>query len=343
LLHWSTEGKIKTSSAMSNSLWKTFEEVERGDLYRDGPNDGWSGILSSIVGGAVERLEDIAESTERGGEEVKREALLGLLSTAMRLSYSSIESFLPAILSSLASTPSTTSTSTATSAFLSALLIHHSRSLLLPSLLLLLSTALASPTAVTNSLLTTHDWSDELSLALKGIVGITVVNCWDDLIAALQDEMLPAEDVIMSDSEIVLTEDDGRSKKRRKTRAPATTPIESTRSKAISARIKFLSLVVRSLPSPIPLTQFTTFLSNFVDSAAAQVVEGNTGSGGREVLEVRYRMIERLRLEGLEETNEWILSDSARSMMIQAVATSMDGYTVAELVSPIVNYSLCRC
>lgn len=335
LLNWfaSTEGN-DTNAAISDSLWKTFEEVERGDLYRDGPNDGWTGILDSIVSGAVERLGGLSSAVE-DGPDAKREALLGLLSTAMRLSYGSIEPYLPTILVSLAATASTEIPSKSTSAFLSALLIHHTRSLLLPSLLLLLSSALASSSAVVNNLLTTHHWNDELSLALKGMVGITVAGCWDNLIAELQDEIRPGEDSSIDGSVAAQVDDRSRSTKRRKTIAVESPSIESPKIKSIAARITLLSLVVRSIPSPIPISHFATFLTALSAPAIAQLIQGDTTKGGREMLEVRYRIIERMRLEGLEESSEMILDDATIARMITMVATSMDGYTVIEMVGRV--------
>lgn len=325
LIHWSSstpseEGKVGTIEC----LWRTFEEVEKGDLYRAG--DGWENTLDSIIAGAVIRLQRLAQS-----DEVERESLLGLLGTCMRLSYASVESYLPSILSSLASTASSASnstTSTTTSAFLSALLVHHSRSLLLPALLLLLSTALASPSAVINNMLTTHSWNDELALALTGMVGITTGKCWEDLIDGMKSS-IDSVDTTMVDGGVVVVvvgdDDVSRSKKRRKT-AISVLVDAPIKNQALAARIRLFSLFVQSLPSPVPLGQFKTFHTTFVIPA----MEVNSGHLG-EVLAVRFRMIERMRLEGVSEIGFEVL-ELQRLKMVSLVKASMNGQLVIELV-----------
>ncbi|GAA6040522.1 hypothetical protein JCM8097_005446 [Rhodosporidiobolus ruineniae] len=148
-------------------------EVEKEDLYRAGQaGEGWEGVLSSVVAGAVARL------TMAEVQPAVREALVEAILVVSRLSYESVEPELPAVLAVLARTPSSSTPSSAhTADFLSHLIHHHSRSVTLPTLLSLLSDALAStavlpPTArPANNLLTAHTFLSKLGHAVSGLVG----------------------------------------------------------------------------------------------------------------------------------------------------------------------------
>ena len=290
----------------ADCLWKTFEEVEKGDLYRAGNGEGWEGILESIVEASVTRLAAIKQETELR----TREAVMGLLATIMRLSFESVEASLPAILITLASTSSTLAPATSTTSdFLTALLIHHSRSLLLPSLLSILSDALASPSAITNNLLTTFEWNSELSKALEGLVGITVKGCWEDLVSKMTPD----------DSEMEL--DNGGSK---------------LDQKSLAARTRIITLLIRSLPSPIPLSLFSSFAEDFVAPAASSLVNGDDSGVAVEMLAARYAIIERIRLEGLAQDEPvWTLSEDMVESLRRSVETREDGAVVVEIVSSL--------
>lgn len=255
-------------------LWRTFEEIEKGDLYRDGRGEGWEGILESIVEGAVARLQK--EGPERFNS-------MGLLATTMRLSFEAIEPALPAILLSLASTSTTSLTS---SQFLTALLVHHSRSLLLPKLLNLLSDAQASSASTPNNLLDSFSWKAELGQALSSLVGGSVASAWTKMVEKITERV----DIEMDLEDTVKVK-----------------PIERTtlEQESIAARIRMLTLLIRSLPSPIPLDRFNAFLVEQVNPALASLFAGSETIIGISMLEARYAMIDRLRLEGLVETEEW--------------------------------------
>ena len=304
MIEWNLEtAKCLAGEQKADCLWKTFEEVEKGDLYRAGRGEGWEEILDVVISASVTRLAALENDTELR----TREALMGLLATIMRLSFETVEQHLPAILATLASTTSVLDPAqSTTSDFLTALLVHHSRSLLLPSLLSLLSDALASPSAIINNFLMTFRWNSELRKALEGLVGITVKGCWEDLILKMASE----------DSEMEL--DDGDSQK------------------ALAARTRIVTLLIRSLPSPIPLPLFTSFLTDFVDPAVSLLLGGNGSDVAVEMLAARYAIIERIRLEGLSEAEPtWNLDDVVSSSLRSLVETSDDGAVVVEVVSTI--------
>ena len=305
LIEWNASSqKGGAGQQKADCLWKTFEEVEKGDLYRDGRGEGWEGILESVVEASVARLASIKHESELR----TREALMGLLATIMRLSFESVEESLPAILATLAATSSSlVPAQSTTSDFLTALLIHHSRSLLLPSLLSLLSDALASHTSAVNNLLTTFQWNSELSKALEGLVGITVEGCWNGLIAR------------MTSQDMVMELDDG-----------ASMPDQAS----LAARTRIITLLIRSLPSPIPLALFSAFTTDFISPAVSFMAAGGDTSVAVEMLAARYAIVERIRLEGLPETDAvWTLDEVLVDSLRTLVETSQDGAIVVEIVS----------
>lgn len=300
MLGWKEAGREDGEKAAC--LWKTVEEVENGDLFRDAKGEGWEGVLESLVDGSVLRLSSLTPSSTSS-----RESLIGLLGSIMRLSFSAVSPSLPSILASLSTTPSTP-TSPSTTSFLTSLLTHHSRSLLLPSLLLLLSTALAVPSSVPNNLLTTHVWTTELRTALGGMVGTSTTTCWDALVAGIDEALGSAA-----------TEDGERSKKRRKTGGAGA-----------AARIRVLALLVEALPAPLPVQQFGEFRKRWVDEA----VKGKE-EAGNELLGVRYAMVERMRREGVEGGEEWRMRDKRRKGLVTMIG-SEDGEVVLEVVSSLI-------
>lgn len=306
LLAWSN-AKRSHGKAKAECLWRSFEEVELGDLFRASngtgtAESGWEGILETIVAGAIVRLN------KPNVELDEREALLGLMATVMRLSFEAVEAGLGEILRILAATSaSTASASKTTSDFLTALLTHHSRSLSLPALLILLSDAVASPTSVPNNLLTTHAWNAELSKSLSGMVAITVKGCWAALVAKFGTS--PAVDGMDVDGAAV--------------EGP----------KALGARTRLLTLLIRSLPSPVPLELCSSFIVGQVLPAVAGLVARDSGTAGVEMLGARYAIIERLRLEGMEEQSaEWTLSPDVLDSLEGLVCSSSNGEVVAEVV-----------
>lgn len=302
LLGWKEAGWEDGDKAAC--LWKTVEEVESGDLFRDARGEGWEGVLESLVDGSVLRLSTLTPSSTSS-----RESLIGLLGSIMRLSFPAVSPSLPSILTSLSSTPSPTP-SPSTTTFLSALLTHHTRSLLLPSLLLLLSTALAAPTSVPNNLLTTHTWTTELRTALGGLVGTSTKSCWDALVAAIDEALRPA-----------FEEGEGeRSKKRRRMSGTGA-----------AARIGVLTLLVQAVPVPLPVAQFDEFRNRFVDPAVGEVAKGK-GGVGIELLATRYAMLERMRREGVEGGEEWSVGEKRRKGLVGLLG-SEEGQVVLEVVS----------
>lgn len=293
-------------------LGTTLEEIESGDLFREVTTEGWEGLLEGIVAGAVGRIEVLGE-----GEAEAREALVGLLGTSMRLSFPSVEASLPSILKSLAATSFTASAST--SKFLTALLTHHTRSVLLPTLLILLSNALASPSARPNSILTSHAWNAELAKALNGLVGNSVKSCWDDIVSGIALELSTSEPVVVEQP----------SKKRRKTSTATTSVVAS----GAAARARVLTLLVRALPLPVPMALFDEFRKAYVEDAVVAVVEGKgKGKAGVEMLGARYAMVERMRLDGVDESDDWEWSGETRKGLLSLVESSEDGQVVLEVV-----------
>lgn len=311
MLGWKDVDAKLSPVADTVCLGTTLEEIESGDLFREVTTEGWEGLLEGIVAGAVGRIEVLGE-----GEAEAREALVGLLGTSMRLSFPSVEASLPSILKSLAATPFSTSPST--SKFLTALLTHHTRSVLLPTLLILLSNALASSSARPNSLLTSHAWNAELAKSLNGLVGNSVKSCWDDIVSGI------ALDLSTTDPAAV----EQPSKKRRKT-SITTSAVAS----GAAARARVLTLLVRALPLPIPITLFDEFRRSYVEDALVAVVEGKgKGRAGVEMLGARYAMVERMRLNGVDESEEWVWSGEMRKGLLSLVESSEDGQIVLEVV-----------
>lgn len=310
LLGW-TADEVEQGAKKAQALGGVMHEVEEGDLHRDGVMEGWMGVLESLISGALARLSPATAW-------ITRKALLELLSTILRLSYASTSNSLPAILASLAATPS--KSSPAATALLSSLLTHHTRSLTLPSLLLELSTALAAPESVPNSLLTSFEFTEQLGNAMGGLVGaVSVRGCWDALVKEVEGAVPSLVAPAVSEEK---DEQEGEpSKKRRKVSADAAEDNYT----AAAARLRLLALFARSLPaspsassSVLPLSSFTGFSSTFLSPSVKSLVKscGKWKSAGKErrafdaeVMMVGWELRERLAREGrLEEEGEWQLS-----------------------------------
>ncbi|GAA6016272.1 hypothetical protein JCM10207_000453 [Rhodosporidiobolus poonsookiae] len=172
------------------ALAAVMREVEKDDLYRQGQADeGWSGVFSSIVAGSVTRLAGAKAADAR-------EAIVDVLAVVAQLSYDAVEAELPAVLANLAGTPFVPSSpSTSTANFLSQLVMHHSRSLSIPTLLRLVSDALASsPVSASNNLLTTHSFFQQVGQAIGGIVGgpAAARATYESLVGPVQASLAPS-------------------------------------------------------------------------------------------------------------------------------------------------------
>lgn len=311
LLQWSTIPIVIDSSSKPESLRLSLVEVEEGDLYRGAKGEGWDDVLEDLAQGSIARLS-------ASSSETHREALIGLLGAVLRLAFTAIESALPAVLAILSSTAASTTPSHATSTFLLSLLVHHSRSLLLPSLLVLLSEALASSSAVPNNLLKTHGWNLQLSKALGGMVAMNVKTCWEDLVGRIQLELVKKE------------ESGERSSKRRK-KEESSDPSPQLSEKAASARIQLLELFTRSLPSPIPIASFEQTLETLVQPILERKASGELRGSA---LGVRYAMRERIRLDGVECGDQWNISEDFAGDLVALVAGD-DNEIVLEAVSNV--------
>lgn len=324
MIGWKTPIKSEDEAIRAMALAGTLELVEKGDLHRDGRLEGWEGVLEAIVEGCLARLE-------RKPEQEEHEAVMAVLDATLRLSYATLEESLPSILISLASTSSTSTPAPQTTSFLSALLTHHQRSLTLPSLLLSLSNALASPSSTPNDLLTTHTFLASLSKSLGSLVGqASVRGCWEALVKTLPSPAAAA----------TTTTEEGEepSKKKRKVAFASEDGVDST--VGIGARLRVLAIFVKAMPSPLPLFQLESFgetyitpsIKSFTKLAKKKSAAGEVGEG-REMIELRSAIVERLKLAG-EEVKEsvWGLGEK-RVKELREVVEKGEGENVVVAVS----------
>lgn len=104
--------------------------------------------------------------------------------------------------------------------------------------------------------------------------------------------------------------------------------------------MRLLRVFVRAMPSPVPLDLFEAFRSGTVDPAVKDLAKGKAVGLGSEMMGVRYAMLERLRLEGIEES-EWDLGRKRRDGLVELLRTSPAGEVVLEIVSCFAGRSLC--
>ncbi|BGP17724.1 hypothetical protein JCM10213_005305 [Rhodosporidiobolus nylandii] len=358
LLTWPSAGH-QTSGAMqvdgvrgeggkeqekARALAAVLREVEKEDLYRAGQaGEEWAGVLPSVVGGAVSRLQ-------AGSQPDEREALAEALSAVAQLSYEAIEPALPAVLAVLAQTPSSSaSSSPSVDAFLAHLIAHHSRSMTLPTLLTLISDALASSASISvaaNNLLTSHVFFEKLGHAVSGLIGGAsgVRATYENLVAPVREASALATAVGQGEA-------DEASPSPAKKRRLSPSPSAAVDILAASSRLRVLGLFVAHVPSSaLPslveplrslaevlleprLKDFTKAAKGSSSSVTATEADGDVGtpskkdkkkrrqSGllpdalsngvvepevrlGIELLEVRYAALERLNREGLLEMAE---------------------------------------
>ncbi|KAK4702524.1 hypothetical protein P7C70_g3696, partial [Phenoliferia sp. Uapishka_3] len=102
LIDWRSSSSNKDEEEeKTNSLAKTLEEVEKGDLFRESEREAWEGVLEGIVDGAVVKLVPSFPNS----------SLLNLLSSVARLSFDSFEPSLDTTLSILSTCPPSPSSS----------------------------------------------------------------------------------------------------------------------------------------------------------------------------------------------------------------------------------------
>lgn len=326
LMSWFEPIKSEQISLKATALWKTLQEVETGDLFRTGVNTGWELLLESLVKGSLDRLHATTSREDR-------EPLLGLIGTVLRLNFEAIESFLPALFLTLASTPSSSSSpstiqsnsSPTLSTFLNSLLIHHTRSLLLPSLLSLLSIALSNEVKVENSLLDLEgSWKEGLSRSITGLGSRMASECADTLVNGLK-EVLQSEVNLKGEG----TEINEREIKRRKKDAGKVEKVKLfTSNKAAVGRIQVLHLFLRFIPSPLPSELFQSIQSEIISPFLISNSEDMQLT--RSILGLRYAILERMAEEGVVEKevdSEFIkkmlslVQDGGVEVVLEAVST----------------------
>lgn len=287
LLGWS-DSTFDNIAPTSIALWKILQEIEATDLFRTGPNSGWELLLESTMEGALIRLTPNTLLQDR-------EALFGLIATLLRLNFDAVESFLPSLLLTLASTPSSSSSSTHSKSpsnlysLLNALLVHHTRSLLLPSLLNLLSVALSNESKVVNSLLDLEgSWKEGLSRSITGLGSRMAGDCAESLITGLKAALAKGEENGIGEREV----------KRRKKDVGKVVPVNKSNTSAIG-RIQILHLFLRHIPSPLPLTLFNSIQSTIISPFLASTSEDLALTRG--ILGLRYATFERMAEEGVVE------------------------------------------
>lgn len=319
LLDWS-ESTSDNIAQTSTALWKILQEIEVTDLFRTGPNSGWELLLESTMEGALRRLTPNTSSEDR-------EPLFGLIATLLRLNFDAVESFLPSLLLTLASTPSSSSLSTNAhrssnlSLLLDALLVHHTRSLLLPSLLNLLSVALSNDAKVDNSLLDLEgSWKEGLSRSVAGLGSRMAGDCAESLITGLKEALAKGEENGTGEREV---------KRRKKDAGKVVQAVKSN--KSATGRIQILHLFLRHIPSPLPLTLFNSIQSTIISPFLATTSEDLALTRG--ILGVRYAILERMGEEGVTEklTSEGaevvekmlsLVKDGESEVVLEAVSLS---------------------
>ncbi|GAA5935127.1 hypothetical protein JCM10213_000651 [Rhodosporidiobolus nylandii] len=330
-------------SRRRRALAAVLREVEKEDLYRTGQaGEEWAGVMPSVVGGAVSRLQARSQPDER-------EAFAEALSAVAQLSYEAIEPALSAVLAVLAQTPSSSTSSTpSVDAFVAHLVAHHSRSVTLSTLLALISDALASSASISvadNNLLTSHVFLAKLGHDVSGLIGGAsgVRATYENLIAPVREASAPAAAVGQGEAEEASP---SPAKKRRLSPSPSA----AVDILAASSRLRVLGLFIAHVPSSaLPslveplrslaevlleprLKDFTKAAKGSGSSVAAIEPGGDLGtpskkdkkkrrkSGllpdalsngvveavrlGIELLEVGYVALERLNREGLLEIEE---------------------------------------
>lgn len=308
LVNWS-ESSSEGKSLKATALWKTLQEVEIGDLFRTGLNSGWELVLEGLTDGSLKRLTATTSYEDR-------EPLLGLVSTVLRLNFEAIESFLPTLLLTLSSTPSTSAPSQlhpspALSSLLNSLLVYHTRSLLIPSLLSLLSIALSKETKAPNSLLDLEgSWKEGLGRSITGLGSRTAGDCAESLITALRTAL----EVGTSTEEGKGGEREGKRRKKDSAKAEKIVVLKSN--VAATGRIQVLQLFFRFIPSPLPLGLFnslnSTVISPYLATSSTDVVLT------RSILGLRYAILERMAEEG-ESSTELIEDGSVAEKLLSLV------------------------
>lgn len=276
LIEWTKEaGEATLEQEKAQALARVLGEVENGDLYRPGQSEeAWKGTLPSILQGAVQRLEAITTA-----DASRRDALIEVLSSLQRLEYEVLDQELPRVLAVLSRTPaSPASTSSATSTFLTLLLTHHSRSLTVPTLLSLLSSALASsPYSASNNLLTTPSFTSQLGRTISSMLSSasSIRSAWENLLQPISSTLQPtpvAENEMSIDQES--TESPSPAKKRKLSSTTSTTDPSSLLASA--ARLRILTSFIAHLPTPsLPslVEVFKTFSEEIVDSTLKDFVK----------------------------------------------------------------------
>jgi hypothetical protein len=288
LVEWTSKSGTKEESETEKALAlaQVLAEIEEGDLYRPGQGgEVWEGILPSIAEGAVERLVEISTA-----DAARRDAAVEVLSSVHRLEYEVLDKVLPRVLAVLSRTPNISSeSSSAISTFLSLLLTHHSRSLTMPTFLVLLSDALASSSYSTpNNLLTTFSFTSQLSRTISGMLSSSssIRSTWENLLSPITANLLPSH--IPSDG-MSIDQDDSTStpaegvpspaKKRKLSSVTSTSDPTSVLSSA--ARLRVLTTFISHLPTPALsslVERFKTFTEELVDSNVKEFVKAATTS-----------------------------------------------------------------
>ncbi|GAA5879792.1 hypothetical protein JCM16303_004181 [Sporobolomyces ruberrimus] len=288
LTAWTASGGSERETEKARALALVLAEVEKGDLYRPGQGgEVWEGVLPSITKGAVERLEGISTS-----DAARRDATLEVLSSVHRLEYEVLDQELPRILAVLSRTPAASEPSPSTSTFLSLLLVHHSRSLTMPTLLSLLSDALASsPYVAANNLLTTTSFTTQLGRSINGMLSssASIRSTWENLLSPITSILHPSfitseamsidQDDATNGVSITAENNPSPAKKRKLSSTVSNSDPNSLLS--AGARIRILTTFITHLPTPglaSLLESFKSFMEEIVDSNLKDFVQSATSS-----------------------------------------------------------------
>lgn len=323
------------------ALAKTLEEVEKRGLYLAasgsgrGEKNGWEDVVESVVKKAVGDLESAEKRKDKEKEE-----LVELVGVCTRLNWGLVEDSIPKVLGVFATTSSTTSSSSneVYENYLQILLLHHTRSLTLPSFLGQLSSALSlsSSSKGGRNMLNTLQWQESLGKAIKGLVGSGVNESWGIVCEGLVEKEV--EENGENDGE----EDGGRKKKRRKLE----TTVAEMKEGGKGERVGLMRLFIRSIDNSFvgkvdfDLIKSTTEknLKEIIKSSKSKSKgksKSKSGEGegeGREWLRVWYDINSRFIRLG-EREKVWELEEKRRKGLREVVESDNGGGEVVEAVS----------
>ena len=318
LIGWTREvGQPTIEQEKAQALARVLGEVESGDLYRPGQSEeAWKGTLPSILEGAVKRLEGIPLA-----DASRRDATIEVLSSLQRLEYEVLDQELPRVLAVLSQTPaSPASTSSATTTFLTLLLTHHSRSLTVPTLIILLSDALASsPYSAPNNLLTTPSFTSQLGRTISSMLSSasSIRSTWENLLLPITSALQPSP---VADTEMSIDPESTASPSPAKKRKLSSTTSTSDSSSLVAsaARLRILTTFIVHLPDPSLsslVEVFKPFIEELVDSNLKDFVKAASSlNGGAGVEETPSKKSKKSK--GRKSDVSMVTSDSSDPLVV---------------------------